>query len=118
MISVYFIVIGSVIVIGLMAFAIRNLLYKVEAYEILIEEYEKTIVSFQKYYDQILEAIKFSDIKLKQIDHRGTFESDDEVGYFFKMVKDLQTLLNSFDHTKPQILPPEELPKEPARVKK
>ena len=114
----YFLIVGSVLVCGLMFFALMNLLKKVEAYEELIEEYEKQLVSFQKYYDQILEAIKFSDIKLKQIDHRGTFESDDEIGYFFKLVKDLQTLLNSFDHTKPQILPPEELPKEPARVNK
>lgn len=111
----YFIIVGSVIVCGLMAFAVWNLLKKVEAYEALIEEYEKVLVDYQKYYSQLMEAIRFSDTKLNQIDRKGSFKSDDEIGYFFKMVQDLQILLNSFDHTSK--LPLEELPKEPARVR-
>jgi hypothetical protein len=79
----------------------------------LIEDYEKIMVDYQRYYTQLMEAIKFSDMKLKQIDRKGSFSSDDEIGYFFKMVQDLQILLNSFDHTSK--LPPDELPKQPAK---
>jgi hypothetical protein len=41
-------------------------------------------------------TIDFSDKKLKEIDSKGSFESDDEVGYFFKQVKFLQEQLNNF----------------------
>jgi hypothetical protein len=41
-------------------------------------------------------TIDFSDKKLKEIDAKGSFESDDEVGYFFKQVKFLQEQLNNF----------------------
>lgn len=38
--------------------------------------------------------------KLKQIDRRGSFESDDEVGYIFKYIKDIvmdtHTVLTSY----------------------
>lgn len=97
-------------------FVIWNLLKKVESYEEKIDEYENHIINFQKYYKQITEAIQYSDIQLKKVDHRGSFKSDDEIGYFFKMIQDLQLLLNSFDHTKPNLLPPDELPKEPFKV--
>lgn len=100
----------------ILCYIVWNLLKKVESYEETISEYEEYILQFQKYYTQIREAIEFSDIKLKQVDSRGSFKSDDEIGYFFQTVQDLQTLLNSFDHTKPEIRP-EELPKEQAKIK-
>tara|TARA_Y100000592_G_scaffold6696_1_gene9575 strand:+ start:501 stop:662 length:162 start_codon:yes stop_codon:yes gene_type:complete len=31
---------------------------------------------------------------MKQVDARGHYESDDETGFFFKQIKDLQNLLN------------------------
>ena len=36
------------------------------------------------------------DKKLKEIDRAGTFKSDDEVGYFFKSIQDIQDILNDF----------------------
>ena len=36
------------------------------------------------------------DRKLNELDVRGTFESDDEIGFFFQGVKRLQGILNEF----------------------
>ena len=32
----------------------------------------------------------------KQIDNKGTFSSDDEVGFFFKSIQGIQEILNDF----------------------
>jgi hypothetical protein len=41
-------------------------------------------------------TIKDSDKRLKEIDRKGSFESDDEVGFFFTTLKELQDQLNNF----------------------
>ena len=42
------------------------------------------------------DAINACDMKLKEIDAKGMFESDDSIGWFFKAVKDIQASLNEF----------------------
>lgn len=42
------------------------------------------------------EFIKVMDDKLKEIDNRGSFNSDDEIGWFFTSIKTLQKGLNEF----------------------
>lgn len=106
--------IGFIIIL---CYIVWNLLKKVESYEQTINDYEEQLLSFQSYYKQIVEAIQYSDLRVKQIDAKGSFKSDDEIGYFFKLIQDLQILLNSFDYTKPEISPAEELPKEQAKVR-
>lgn len=91
------------LLIVVLCYTIWNLLKKVEKYEETVIAYEENIVLFQKYYTEIVQAIEFSDQKLKIVDHRGTFKSDDEIGFFFKFIQDLQTLMNSFDYTKPRL---------------
>jgi hypothetical protein len=44
-------------------------------------------------YDFIFGRINYSHRKLKEIDASGHFESDDEVGFFFKEIQNIQTLL-------------------------
>ena len=83
----------GVIVLG---YVCKNLLNKVEIYEEKIIEYENEIIKFEDYYKKVLEAIDYSDITLQKVDARGNFKSDDEIGYFFNLLKDLQLLLNSF----------------------
>ena len=34
---------------------------------------------------------------MKQIDIKGSFEGDDEVGFFFKGIKQIQEILNDFN---------------------
>jgi hypothetical protein len=33
---------------------------------------------------------------MKEIDAKGSFKSDDEVGFFFQQIYNIQTILNSF----------------------
>ena len=49
-----------------------------------------------KYLDKISQVIEISDKKLKKIDALGRFEADDEVGFFFKGIKQIQEILNEF----------------------
>ena len=63
-------------------FAIRNLIKKNEILEDFIAKQS--------------EAIDFCDRRLKTIDDKGFFVTDDEVGWFFTEVKKIQEALNEF----------------------
>ena len=52
-----------------------------------INQYESLIVEFQQ-------IIEFATEKMKQVDSKGHYESDDETGFFFQQLKQLQELLN------------------------
>ena len=52
-----------------------------------INQYEGLIVEFQS-------IIEFATTKMKQVDAKGHYESDDETGFFFQQLKELQELLN------------------------
>ena len=52
-----------------------------------INQYEDLIIQFQQ-------IITFATDKMKLVDSSGHYESDDETGFFFKQLKDLQILLN------------------------
>ena len=60
------------------------------------EKQEDILAGYLDYLDKLSRVIEVSDEKLKQIDSRGTFESDDEVGFFFQQIKGLQDILNDF----------------------
>tara|TARA_B110000858_G_scaffold142682_1_gene162022 strand:- start:216 stop:488 length:273 start_codon:yes stop_codon:yes gene_type:complete len=70
-------------------FIIRNLLKKIENTEDVIKEYED-FISKQS------EAINACDVRLKEIDDKGIFYSDDEIGWFFREVQKIQDALNEF----------------------
>ena len=78
----------SVIVV-ILGFTTFNLLRKNEKQEDILSEY-------LNYLDGLSKAIDASDKKLKEIDRAGTFKSDDEVGYFFKSIQEIQDILNDF----------------------
>ena len=52
-----------------------------------INQYESLIEQFQQ-------IINFSTEKMKAVDASGHYESDDETGFFFEQLKDLQLLLD------------------------
>jgi hypothetical protein len=60
------------------------------------ESQEDTIGFYKNYIENISNVIDFSDKKLKEIDAKETFKSDDEVGFFFDQIKNLQEILNEF----------------------
>ena len=65
-----------------LSFALFNLLKKNEALEDFIAKQS--------------EAINECDSRLKQIDDKGIFYADDEIGWFFKELKKIQEALNEF----------------------
>ena len=70
------------IVITASFFIIRNLIKKNETLEDFIAKQS--------------EAITACDIRLQQLDQKGSFIADDEIGFFFKEVQKIQEALNEF----------------------
>ena len=62
--------------------AIRNLIKKNEMMEDFINKQS--------------DAIAACDTRLKQVDQKGVFYADDEIGWFFEEVKKIQEALNEF----------------------
>ena len=67
-----------------------------EAYKEVIKDAEKSLTLYEKYIVNINTAIKLSDDKLRELDISGAFKSDDEIGWFFETVKNIQKILNEF----------------------
>ena len=63
-------------------FIIRNLIIRNEKLEDFISKQS--------------EAINMCDQRLKEIDDKGIFYSDDQIGWFFKEVQKIQEALNEF----------------------
>jgi len=63
-------------------FIIRNLIVKNERLEDFISKQS--------------EAITACDKRLQEIDNKGVFYSDDQIGWFFKEVQKIQEALNEF----------------------
>lgn len=70
-------------------FAIYNLLTKVEKYEDVVQDQVK-------YLNNISATIAEAKMHLEKLDESGTFQSDDEVGYFFKQLQNVQEELNRY----------------------
>ena len=70
------------IVITSSFFIIRNLILRNEKMEDFISKQS--------------EAIEACDQRLKQIDDKGIFYADDQIGFFFKEVQKIQEALNEF----------------------
>jgi len=70
------------IVITSSFFMIKNLIYKNETLEDFISKQS--------------EAIQACDLRLKQVDDKGIFYSDDEIGWMFKEFQKIQEALNEF----------------------
>ena len=60
------------------------------------EKAEDIIISQKTFIDKIDEHISFSSDRLNQIDQKGSFKSDDEIGWFFNEIKIIQNDLSQF----------------------
>ena len=76
----------AVVILG---FTTWNLLSKTEKQEDIIISYDKFINEYSKQLD-------IADKRLKEIDEKDLFKSDDEIGWFFKNLKRLQNDLSNF----------------------
>jgi hypothetical protein len=61
---------------------------------------EKAVTQQQQHLDAISIIIQNSQQKLEELDSMGAFKSDDEVGTFFRNLKEIQDLLNEFNTIK------------------
>jgi hypothetical protein len=72
-----------------LGFTTWNLLRKTEKQEDIILQYDEYISEFNK-------QIELADARIKKIDEKGTFKSDDEIGWFFKQIKVIQDGISRF----------------------
>jgi len=71
-----------IIIVTTLGFALVNLIKKNETLEDFITKQS--------------DAVNECDRKLKEIDTKGMFYADDQIGWFFKEVKKIQEALNEF----------------------
>ena len=69
--------------------AIRNLIIKVE-------RYEDITVDQTRYLQNISNTIRDSQKHLKSLDEKGVFQGEDEVGYFFNQMINVQKELDQY----------------------
>jgi hypothetical protein len=83
-----------VVVLGYTTF---NLLRKVEKQEDELDKRQDVIVSYQTYINSLGEIIYTMTERIDKIDVKGTFKSDDEVGFFFQRLKTLSDMLKPYN---------------------
>ena len=54
----------------------------------------KRITQYEELILEIQQVIKFSTDKMKLVDSKGHYESDDETGFFFEQLKQIQLSLD------------------------
>ena len=59
----------------------------------------RRINQYENFILQIQQMIEYSTERMKTVDSSGHYESDDETGFFFKQLKDIQLLLNDIFET-------------------
>tara|TARA_R110002012_G_scaffold321945_1_gene552653 strand:- start:10143 stop:10427 length:285 start_codon:yes stop_codon:yes gene_type:complete len=64
------------------------------------EKLEDALNKRDKYIDDLSIIMSESDRKIKEIDSKQIFESDDEIGWFFKGIKEIQALINEYNSNK------------------
>jgi hypothetical protein len=61
------------------------------------EKQEDILLGYISYLNKVSDIIEISDKKLKEVDAKESFKSDDEVGFFFESIKQIQNILNQFN---------------------
>ena len=85
--EIIIVILGILVVV--LGFTTFNLLQK-------NEKAEDIIISQGEFINKMEEHISYSDKRLKQIDEKGMFKSDDEIGWFFNELKQIQKGLSQF----------------------
>ena len=93
---IIFIIIFSVTVV-ILGFTTFNLLKKVERYEDELAKRQEAIISYQEYINGLGSTIEFMTKRIDEIDAKGSFQSDDEVGFFFDRLKMLNEMIRPYN---------------------
>ena len=89
--TTFYIISGILVgIIIILSYIIRNLLM------LKVEKYEDVTIDQTQYLQNISNLIGDSKKHLNKLDERGVFQSDDEVGYFFKQMKLVQKELDRY----------------------
>jgi hypothetical protein len=78
------------VLLAVISYVIINLLRKNEKFEEMIEMQNQ-------YIETISNLMRESDRKIKEIDSKQIFQSDDEIGWFFTGIKEIQELINEYN---------------------
>ena len=88
--KLFYIIISIIVaLLVISSYIIRNLLVKVEKYEDITQDQVR-------YLQNISDTIGESRQHLQNLDDKGVFQSDDEVGEFFNQMKEVQEQLNNY----------------------
>ena len=93
---IYIIAILSLLVVVL-GFTTFNLLRKVEQSEDELKRRQDAIISYQDYINGLGSTVEFMTKRIDEVDAKGTFKSDDEVGFFFERLKMLNDMLRPYN---------------------
>ena len=80
----------GILLLATISYVIINLLRKNEKFEDMIE-------TQNQYIQTISELMTESNKKIKEIDSKQIFQSDDEIGWFFTGTKEIQDLINEYN---------------------
>jgi|TARA_B110000977_G_scaffold6155_1_gene8655 hypothetical protein len=80
----------GVLIFGTLFYIIWNLMKKNERLEDMNGQQNT-------YIQNVSTLMSESNRKLKEIDSKQIFESDDEIGWFFKGIKEIQELINEYN---------------------
>jgi hypothetical protein len=88
---IYTIIISALtVLVVILGYTTLNLLRK-------NEKQEDVLVGYMEYLDKLSRVIEASDQKLKEVDAKGIFEKDDEVGFIYEGIKKIQSILSEFN---------------------
>jgi hypothetical protein len=79
-----------VTMVGILTYTTINLLKKNEKLEDIAFKQNNYVVAINDEINQINK-------KLKELDDRGTFKSDDEIGWFFNRFKNILNILEKYE---------------------
>ena len=84
------------IILGILGFLVVILGYTTINLLRKNEKAEDIIVSQNVFIEEVSSQIEKSEKRLDEIDERGVFKSDDEIGWFFNEVKQIQNNISRF----------------------
>ena len=61
------------------------------------EKTEDIVISQNNFIENLSSQIDKAEKRLNKIDERGTFKSDDEIGWFFNEIKNIQNDISQFN---------------------
>jgi len=88
-IAIFLLIQLGIIIMILNIWLIRSLYLKNKKLENIVQNQNK-------YLTDMYETIKYTENRIKVIDQNGIFQGDDEIGFFFKAIKDIQEQLSEY----------------------